>query len=368
MTGVTRLLFVTALILSAIAAYYSIVGLAAIFSSAFWAVVIMASVLEISKLVTASWLYHNWSHVNVAIRGYLTGAVVVLMMITSLGIFGFLSRAHVDQGLQNTSVTLQLEQLDREIGQRREQVTSLQNQLTQLDRSINIQLDANRAQGALNARRQQETERARIRERLDTENQKILALSEQKTTLRQQESVLASEVGPIRYVAEFFSNGEANVEKAVRWMIVALVLVFDPLAVLMLIAANMSLSKNGENDQINVVVDTHLINQSMQAMLDEKFHQLQMPMSGVSAEEIKNIVEQVVRDQAPPHPAPESDGTLSREDIKECVDQVLGTWLNAQLDLADIKKLVAQTVRDAVAHTQPPTPQPNPPPSFHNTV
>lgn len=244
MKGITALLFTTALVLSSIAAYYSIVGLAAIFSAAFWAVVIMATVLEISKLVVTSWLYHNWHVAHGVIKAYLTTAVIVLMLITSLGIFGFLSKAHVEQGLVNTDVSIRVEQVDREIAQANENLTRFQTQLNQLDRAINIQLDANRAQGALNARRQQEAERAQLRTRIDAENQKVTQLTQQKTALRQQSSVLESKVGPIRYVAEFFMPaGTVDNEQAVRWMIVILVLVFDPLAVLMIIAANMSMRK-----------------------------------------------------------------------------------------------------------------------------
>lgn len=244
MKGISALLFITALALSSIAAYYSIVGLAAIFSAAFWAVVVMATVLEISKLVVTSWLYHNWNLANNVIKTYLTTAVVVLMMITSLGIFGFLSKAHVDQSLVNTDVSIRVEQVDRELSQSNENLTRFQTQLNQLDRAINIQLDANRAQGALNARRQQEAERAQLRTRIDAENQKISQLNQQKTALRQQSSVLESKVGPIRYVAEFFMpEGSVDNEQAVRWMIMILVLVFDPLAVLMIIAANMSMRK-----------------------------------------------------------------------------------------------------------------------------
>jgi uncharacterized phage infection (PIP) family protein YhgE len=239
------LLFVCAMALSATAAYYSIVGLAMIFSGAYVAVIIMAAILEVSKLVITSWLYQKWNEASTWLRSYLTASVVVLMMITSLGIFGFLSKAHVDQGLQNGEVTLRIEQLDRQIGSINELVTRYRTQLEQLDRSINIQLDRNLAAQALAARNRQTAERDQIRQKLDTEQSRIVDLQQQRSQLQQQMNVLDSKIGPIRYVAELFvSDGHVNTEDTVRWMIIVLVLVFDPLAVLMLIAANMSLGRS----------------------------------------------------------------------------------------------------------------------------
>lgn len=239
---ISTLLFLCALSLSSVAAYYSIVGLATIFSASFYAVVIMAAVLEVSKLVCASWLYQKWDKINSLIKTYLTTAVIVLMLITSLGIFGFLSRAHVDQRLGNTEVTLKIEQIDAQIVSIKEIMDRYRSQLSQLDRAINIQLDANRATQALAARTRQVAERDQIRQKLDSEQQNLQKLEQTKMELKQKSNVLESEVGPIKYIAEFFvQNEKVDVEKAVRWMIVVIVLVFDPLAVLMLIAANMSM-------------------------------------------------------------------------------------------------------------------------------
>ena len=93
----TLLMFIAAVSLSGVAGYYSVIGLTTIFSSAFIPVLIMAGTLETSKVIVASWLYNNWRKTPWLLKSYLTGAVVVLMFITSLGIFGFLSKAHVEQ-------------------------------------------------------------------------------------------------------------------------------------------------------------------------------------------------------------------------------------------------------------------------------
>lgn len=109
------ILLLTALFLSGIAGYYSVIGLAAIFSAAWWPVVIMAGTLEFSKVVVASWLYRNWDHIPGLLKTYLTGAVVVLMFITSMGIFGFLSKAHIEQTSASAQISAQVERLQQEI-------------------------------------------------------------------------------------------------------------------------------------------------------------------------------------------------------------------------------------------------------------
>ena len=99
------LTLLSALSISGVAIFYSVIGLATIFPGAFWPVVIMGSVLEVGKLVTASWLYRNWKHTRWLLKTYLTIAVVVLSLITSMGIFGFLSKAHLEQNLAEDTVT-----------------------------------------------------------------------------------------------------------------------------------------------------------------------------------------------------------------------------------------------------------------------
>ena len=234
-------LYLCAIGLSSIAAYYSIIGLAAIFAASFWPVVLMASVLEVSKLIVASWLYRNWSTAGAIIKVYLTGSVLILMCITSLGVYGFLSKAHVYQGLDTVKISHKMELLNSDILQHQDTSKRYETQLAQLDRAINQQLDANRSAQALNFRRQQEAERKEIRSRLDHIQTKLQSLEKEKTDLKIQTTMLDSKLGAIKSVAELFvDQQQVDVEKTVRWMIIAIVMVFDPLAVLMLIAANMS--------------------------------------------------------------------------------------------------------------------------------
>lgn len=345
MKFISVLLLMCALTLSGVAAYYSIIGLATIFSAAFWPVVVMAAILEISKLVLASWLYHNWGQTPRLLKTYLTSAVIVLMVITSLGIFGFLSKAHVDQGLVTSEAQLRLELINSEI-QTVEQIRSqYEQQLAQLDRSINIQLDANRAQGALAARRQQQTERGQIRQRLDTETARWAQLNQERTRLRQQVNVIASEVGPIRYVAQLFSpHDQVDLESAVTWMIVVIVLVFDPLAVLMIIAANMGLQRNNGTINSNQPSHEYIDTPTPEGML--KWDPDAQTWRVWSGHDWQQLPSQGTHDN------PSQHDPITQEQIKQGVNDVMNSWLQQNLSVQNtvdpnlIRDTVAQTVRN----------------------
>ena len=144
----TLLVFATALTISVIAAWYSIVGLTAIFASAVWPVAIMGSALEVAKLVSASWLYRYWLFIPRFIKYYLTSAVVILMFITSMGIFGFLSRAHIEQTSLNTENLAQVERIEKDIVRYKnvitrseEKIDSLENKGTGLQASVQVQIN-----------------------------------------------------------------------------------------------------------------------------------------------------------------------------------------------------------------------------------
>jgi len=221
------------------------VGLAAIFAASFWPVLILATTLEVGKLVMVSWLYRNWPDTPWPIRTYLTVAVIILMLITSLGIFGFLSQAHSQDQVQSQQVQLQVSQLNNQIDVRQQQLSQSREVVEQLNRSINIQLDANRAQQALANRRSQTAERERVQSRMDQLQAEILQLNEQKAQLQSVRNVQESKLGPVRYVVALV-NPDADPESAVKWIILVLVIVCDPIAVCMLMAANQGYRKKLE--------------------------------------------------------------------------------------------------------------------------
>lgn len=243
------LLFVTALLLSGVSAFYSVVGLIAIFASSPISIAIMGGALEITKLVTASWLYRNWKTGPAALKYYFTVSVVILMMITSLGIFGYLSKAHSEQGAITGNVAARVEIIDEKIKVSKENIDANRKNLKQLDEAVDqVMARSTTEQGASNAvqiRRQQAKERTRLLQEIETEQKTIASLTEERAPIAAEIRKIEAEVGPIKYIASFI-YGETStelLEKAVVWMIITIVMVFDPMAVLLLIAANYSLRK-----------------------------------------------------------------------------------------------------------------------------
>jgi hypothetical protein len=223
------LTFLAAILLSGIAAYYSVIGLAAIFAGAFWPVILMGTALEYSKLITASWLYRNWKTAPILIRSYLTVAVVILMLITSMGIFGFLSKSHIDSTLDAGSNIAELKTLNQQEKIAKERLDYL------LARAKDPSTASNRLDKQI-----QETQK------------ELAVINNKKLPILKENNKLAADVGPIKYVADiFFSDGEGALDKAVRLVIFLIMLVFDPLAVLLLISANISMkNKDVEEKQM----------------------------------------------------------------------------------------------------------------------
>ena len=234
------------LAISVVAAWYSIVGLMAIFAAAKIPIAIMGAVLEVGKLLTASWLYQYWDKTNALLKSYFTIAVVVLMFITSMGIFGFLSKAHMDQTLSVGDNSLLIERIDRKIEREKVKITDAETVVAQLDKTVQVLIDYDRIRGesgAIAVRESQNEERATLSNIIDQAYSKIDTLSVEKLELDKEQLELEAEVGPIKYIAAFIYGDELDktlLERAVRWIIITIIFVFDPLAVLLIVAANMT--------------------------------------------------------------------------------------------------------------------------------
>jgi len=246
----TSIMFVAAISLSCIAAWYSIAGLTAIFAAAVVPIVIMGGILEVSKLVVASWLYRNWLDIPTTFKTYFTCAVVILMMITSMGIFGFLSKAHLDQAVPAGDVSAQVQIFDEKIKTQRDNIDAARKALTQMDAQIDQKLnrstDEAGADKAIQIRRAQGSERKKLQNEISTAQSAIVKLQAERAPVASQARKIEAEVGPIKYIAALIYGDTLDqnmLEKAVRWVIIMIVLVFDPLAVLMLVAVNWSLKK-----------------------------------------------------------------------------------------------------------------------------
>jgi flagellar basal body-associated protein FliL len=241
------LTLISGLAISAVAIYYSVQGLAAIFAAAVIPIVVMGTILEVSKLVAAWWLKANWHRAPFLLKSYLLIAVVVLMLITSMGIFGFLSKAHTDQAVPAGDVVSQVALYDEKIKTQRDNIETARKALLQMDAQVDQLLgrsaDERGAERAVQVRRNQARERARLQSEIAVAQTEIAKLNEQKAPIAGQLRALEAEVGPIKYIAALIygDNPDSNVlEKAVTWVIMVIVFVFDPLAVLLLLASQLS--------------------------------------------------------------------------------------------------------------------------------
>jgi hypothetical protein len=240
----TILTFLSAISISVIAAGYSIIGLATLFAGAVIPIIAMGSALEVGKLVAASWLYNNWnSDVPRLLKAYLFGAIIVLIFITSMGIFGFLSKAHLDQVQPTSGNQLSIESYNKQINQQQIIIDRAEKTLNQLDKALDVYIDKEYVTRGLKERNKQKEERDLLNKTIDEATSKILELNKTKNTIELEQLKIEAEVGPLKYVAELIygENAQNHFDSAVRIVILILIFVFDPLAVLLLIAANISL-------------------------------------------------------------------------------------------------------------------------------
>jgi hypothetical protein len=239
----TYIMLLVALCLSAVAAFYSIVGLTAIFAAAAVPIVIMGTILEVAKLVVTVWLHEYWREIKLTMKLYLVPAVAMLMLITSMGIFGFLSKAHVDQAVPTGDVAAQVAIIDEKINNERDIINNARTLLGQMDQTVSKIADES-AERALQVRRQQARDRANLTQSIEATQARIIKLQEERAPFAKELRKVEAEVGPIKYIAALIYGDDASdtnlLEQAVRWVIIVLVLVFDPLAVMMLLAATES--------------------------------------------------------------------------------------------------------------------------------
>lgn len=257
----TWITLVTGLLLSCVSAYYSILGLTSIFVASFWPIVIMGATLELAKVVATSWLYQNWLFAPRTLKVYMTTAVVLLMLITSMGTFGYLSKAHSDQNLISGDVLAKISVYDQRINIAKENIEANRKQLKQLDESVDQVMGRSSTEAgadkAVALRRSQGKERARLVSEIAADQKTISNLNEEAAPIRAEVRKVEAEVGPIKYIAAFIygETDQTILEKAVTWVILLIVPVFDPLAIALLIAANTSLNnkpllKNKKNKSI----------------------------------------------------------------------------------------------------------------------
>lgn len=267
------LLLLTGLTISSVAIYYSVVGLTAIFSAAAVPIMIMGVSLEVAKLVCATWIKQHWARVPRLMKTYMVTAVTVLMLITSMGIFGFLSKAHNDQNLVSGDVQSKIAIYDEKINTAKENIESDRKQLKQMDEAVDQVMgrstDEKGADKANAIRRSQAKERVRLQAEIQAEQKTIATITEERAPIAAEVRKVDAEVGPIKYIAAFLYGTAPDagmLEQAVTWIIILIVIVFDPLAVIMLLASQMTFAweKEQKNPAREVIVDNDELKQEVE--------------------------------------------------------------------------------------------------------
>jgi len=236
------------LLLSGTAAYYSIIGLIAIFPGAVFAIALMGSSLELAKLVAASWLYRNWDIAPGFIKTYFIFAIIILMGITSLGTFGFLSKVHLETSIGLADNSIEIARIENQIVSEQRQLDNAQRSIETLDGMLSMNFNAAETNRIRNSQRQ---ERQELNQLIKDTSVKIAELNTQLIPLKQENIEVEAKIGPLKYIAELIygDNAKDYFDDAVRFVIILIVLVFDPLAVLLLIAANISFIHKKKNDE-----------------------------------------------------------------------------------------------------------------------
>jgi hypothetical protein len=351
----------TALSLSVVAAWYSILGLTAIFASAVIPIIIMGSILEVAKVTVTVWLHEYWHRCRLLMKFYLVPAVAMLMVITSMGIFGFLSKAHSDQSLVSGDVLSKIAIYDEKIKTEKDNIEANRKALKQMDEGVDQVLgrsaDEKGADKAVALRKAQQKERGRLQNEILQSQKSIAELNDARAPIAAEVRKVEAEVGPIKYIAAFIygDNPDANLlERAVRWVIIILVVVFDPLAIMMVLSATESLKWERERRlQPAYEADDGPLSEEQIEQL-RKIAELEQP----TGETVKtsSLFDEESTDPHPPgwmygdltsHP-------LNEEEVEEVVDE-FDRARHAYLDrfdhFKDLKPVVAPTTR-VVEQTQ----------------
>ena len=268
------------LALSIVAEYYSIAGLTAIFSAAVIPTIIMGITLGLGKIMATIWVKRNWDTAPWNIKIYLCLAIAVLMIITSIGTFGFLSKAHSDQSLIGGDVQAKIAVYDEKIKTAKENIDANRKALKQMDEAVDQVMgrstDEKGADKAVTIRRAQQKERSRLLSEIAAEQKTISQLNEERSPIAAEVRKVEAEVGPLKYIAQFVygETDTAVLERSVTWIIVLIIFVFDPLALILLIASQISFQRmrpvneegdSPEKESIDIVESTATVTESIVA-------------------------------------------------------------------------------------------------------
>ena len=297
----SNLTLLVALSLSSVAAWYSIIGLTAIFAGAVIPVIIMGGILEVGKITTTVWLRKYWGRASWLLKLYLVPSVLALALLTSMGIFGFLSKAHMEQGINTGDSQAKLSLYDEKIKTQRDNIELARKALTQMDNQVDQRLSRgdseNSAERAVQIRRQQAGERTKLQKEIGDAQKEIAKLNEERAPIAAENRKIEAEVGPIKYIAALIYGDNADnstLEAAVRWVIILLVIVFDPLAIALVLAANAS--KEWDKEKEDEEGDSPLGNEtpSTPTVTEPAYEPDDGPLTEEQIEQIKESVNEPI--------------------------------------------------------------------------
>jgi hypothetical protein len=237
--------FISSIAIAVVAAWYSIIGLTTIFSAAVIPIIIMGIVLEVGKLVAAAWVYQNWKETAILLKTYLISAIVILMLITSMGIFGFLSKSHIDAGMNTGEISVKIERIDNRIKSEQRQIDRAEKNITEMDITLEKTEYGFFDDSRLEERKKQSNIREELSSIINKAETNIDALLDKKSEYELEVKNFEVEVGPVKYIAALIYGDEAKnyLDNTVRYVILLLIFVFDPLAIVLLVSSNISYNR-----------------------------------------------------------------------------------------------------------------------------
>jgi len=202
----------------------------------------MGCVLEVGKISAVVFLHKNWSNSPFLIRSYLIIAIFVLMLINSIGIFGFLSKAHIEQEVLNNSQITQTEIIQSKLDNEKTVLADINSQIVQIDNAITKLTEQGKANSSLAQGNAQRKERDKLVDQKNQHLKVIQDLTQEKINADDNNARVSADFGPLLYIANIFygAASKAQLEATVRWIISILVFVFDPLALVLLVASQYS--------------------------------------------------------------------------------------------------------------------------------
>lgn len=233
---------ITALSMATVAAWFAIAGIMAVFAGAPIPALIMGIVVEAGKIIGVSWIYRYWKE-KTKLKWAMVPVVIVATLLTSMGIFGFLSKAHIEQNAPVGNNIAKIERLDKRVTREQSRIDDAELIIDQLDEQIQVLINFNKIShpevGSRAVQARQKEQRDALAQTINEAEDKIDAYEDEKLILNAALRQLEIEVGPVKYIAEIiYEDAETNLDRAVRAVIIAFVFVFDPMAILLLMGAN----------------------------------------------------------------------------------------------------------------------------------